>query len=840
MGVKLEKGHNDLRTWCELNGRMDFLLEWHYEKNRSLKNRAGEDISTPDKICSGSGQLVWWKCEKGHEWQAAVTSRTGKAHSGCPYCANKKTLGGFNDLMTTNPELCTEWDYEKNSDLTPCDVTAGSGKKVWWKCNNGHEWEESVALRTGRNSKCPYCGNRRLLTGYNDLQTKYPDIAAQWHPTKNDGLTPDIVMCGVAKKVWWRCENGHEWQALVSSRTGKMRTGCPYCANKKAFRGFNDLMSTNPELCTEWNYEKNGDLIPCDVTAGSGKKVWWKCSKGHEWEDSVVRRSGRNSKCPYCGNKRLLTGYNDLQTKYPDIAAEWHPTKNGDLTPNKVLSGVAKRVWWRCKFGHEWETTINSRTTNKSGCPYCAGQKIMPGVNDLATLYPDVLKEWNYEKNIIAPNEIMAHTRKKVWWKCPSGHDYLMTTASKTRGRGCPTCAMATHTSFPEQAVFFYVKKAYPDTINAFREYVVELDVFIPSINTAIEYDGYRAHKHKYKKDLEKNKLCVKNGIRLIRLREDLLTDLDDGLSTVIPLKQSNIKALEEAIIKLFKILEVSVDVDLLRDEVSIKELYDNFKKERSIADVAPELIKEWHPTKNGKITPNNVYANSNHKYWWKCSNGHEWQTTALKRVSAHRGCPYCTNQRVLKGYNDLASQFPEVAKQWSPNNAVMPDEVIAKSAKEYLWIGDCGHEWKASITNRRKGCGCPYCANQKVLTGFNDLQTLNPELTQEWNYEKNGSLMPTDVVAGSTKKVWWRCMKCGSEWQSAPYSRSRLCCRSCNQKDAGLKRRKRIINIDTGEIYDSVSDVEMKTGISVQCIGLCCRGKLKTAGGYHWKYVEG
>ena len=262
-------------------------------------------------------------------------------------------------------------------------------------------------------------------------------------------------------------------------------------------------------------------------------------------------------------------------------------------------------------------------------------------------------------------------------------------------------------------------------------------------------------------------------------------------------------------------------------------------KKKRSLSDVAPELVKEWHPNLNGSITPDKVYANSNHKYWWKCSKGHEWQATTLKRVSAHRGCPYCKNQRALKGYNDLATKFPDIAKQWSPNNKVSPYEVIAKSAKAYLWIGDCGHEWEASITSRRKGCGCPFCANQKALSGFNDLQTLKPEIVKEWNYEKNSPLLPKDVVARSTKMVWWKCSKCGCEWQSPPLRKTQLYCKSCNQKEAGLRRRKRIINLDTGEIYDSATDVETKTGISIQCIGLCCRGKLKSAGGYHWQYLD-
>lgn len=752
-----------------------------------------------------------------------------------------KLRKGTISLAAYNPELVKEWDYEKNAPLTPDDVTRGSGLHVWWKCLKGHEWEATVSCRTGLNGRgCPCCSGRYSIEGVNDLATSNPDLCYEWDYEKNGDLRPTDVKSGSGQKVWWKCLRGHEWSAVIASRTGKNKSGCPYCSNRKALAGYNDLTTTNPELAKEWNYEKNKGINPTDFVAGSGEKVWWKGPCGHEWEMSIVNRTGeKKSGCPFCSSKRLLQGFNDLATRSPELAREWNYEKNNPLCPDDVMPNSGKKYWWKCPKGHEWDASPNSRVNSRSGCPICAHQKLLKGYNDLATLYPEVLSEWNYEKNTIEPDGVMAHTLKKVWWKCPSGHDYLMTTASKTRGSGCPVCAMATHTSFPEQAIFFYVRKAFPDAINAYRKYVVELDVFIPSINTAIEYDGYRAHKHKYRKDLEKNRMCADNDIKLIRLREDLLPDFNDGLSTVILLKQSNMRALEEALIKLFDILRVSVDIDLLRDEICIKELYDNFKKDRSLADVAPELVKEWHPTLNGDITPDKVFSKTSYKFWWKCSNGHEWQAAPLKRVNDRRGCPYCANQRVLKGYNDLASQFPEVAKQWSPNNRVLPDEVIARSNKKYLWIGECGHEWEAPIPNLRKGCGCPYCANQKVLTGFNDLQTLKPELVKEWDYEKNDPVLPTEVMAGSTKQRWWKCSKCGFSWKSTPGSRKGLGCRSCNQKEAGLKRRKKIINIDTGEIYNSVSEVEAKTGISVQCIGLCCRGKLKTAGGYHWKYVD-
>ena len=134
--------------------------------------------------------------------------------------------------------LLKQWHPTKNVSLTPRDVTSGSRQKVWWLCEKGHEWQAAVYTRTG-GSGCPYCAGKRAYPGENDLTSQYPDIAAQWHPTKNGSVTPDSVTTGTRRKVWWRCEKGHEWQAAVASRVNGM--GCPVYAGKVITLDENDL-----------------------------------------------------------------------------------------------------------------------------------------------------------------------------------------------------------------------------------------------------------------------------------------------------------------------------------------------------------------------------------------------------------------------------------------------------------------------------------------------------------------------------------------------------------------------------------------------------------------------
>ena len=218
-----------------------------------------------------------------------------------------------------------------------------------------------------------------MIPGENDLATVSPELAAQWHPTLNGELTPQMVTAGNGTKVWWRCEKGHEWQATVSSRTKKNGTGCPVCAGKKLLVGENDLQSQFPHIAAQLHPTKNGDLDPSQTLQGSHRKVWWQCELGHEYEALISDRTHRVYNCPYCSGRRVLACFNDLATKAPELAAEWHPTLNGELTPQMVTPGARQKVWWQCKCGHEWQATVNSRAgTQKSGCPAC-GRKTRNG-----------------------------------------------------------------------------------------------------------------------------------------------------------------------------------------------------------------------------------------------------------------------------------------------------------------------------------------------------------------------------------------------------------------------------------------------------------------------------
>lgn len=266
--------------------------------------------------------------------------------------------------------LLTQWDNEKNEKLTPKEISYGSRTRVWWHCEKSHEWQAAVKdCATGKG--CPVCAGRKLLEGVNDLAATHPELAKQWNPEKNGSLLPENVFPGSRRKVWWRCEAGHEWEATVFSRACN-GSNCPFCTGKKIIAGVNDLASVFPNVAAQWHPTKNENTTLDSVSAFSNRRVWWICEKGHEYRSVIAHRTNMGSGCPYCAGRKILVGFNDLASQDPKVAAQWHPTLNGNLTPEMVTPGSAKRVWWICEEGHVWKAVIYSRAgKQKCGCPVC-------------------------------------------------------------------------------------------------------------------------------------------------------------------------------------------------------------------------------------------------------------------------------------------------------------------------------------------------------------------------------------------------------------------------------------------------------------------------------------
>ena len=230
---------------------------------------------------------------------------------------------------------------------------------------------------------------RRSLYEYCRLNQKQY-LLDEWDDGRNLPLTPQTITYGSKRAAWWRCANGHTWRAVLYTRTGGAR--CPYCTGRRVQPGFNDLASVHPELARQWDYAKNAPLVPADISAGSGRSVWWRCEKGHSWR-ALIRSRTAGCGCPVCAGRQLLPGENDLASVCPELAKQWDAARNGNQRPQDVLPGTEKKVWWICERGHHWRAAISMRTRSLSGCPVCAGRVIVPGENDMASQFPDLARE---------------------------------------------------------------------------------------------------------------------------------------------------------------------------------------------------------------------------------------------------------------------------------------------------------------------------------------------------------------------------------------------------------------------------------------------------------------
>ena len=543
-----------------------------------------------------------------------------------------------------------------------------------------------------------------------------------------------------------------------------------------------------PDLMIEWDWEKNNQIgkYPDSITYGHNKSVYWKCAKcGHGWEASPNNRTNGKTGCPCCAGKVVVAGINDLQTRYPEIAKKWHPTKN-KKKPCEVTAFSNSYAWWICDKDsrHVFRERIDHMTKGEVICSICSNQKIIIGVNDFQTTNPELMKEWDWAKNNdlgILPTKITRGYGKNVHWKCiECGHEWPAIVASRTgQHTGCPKCKKDLRISVPEKAIAYYLAKVFQVEENKQFAWLgqSEIDIYVDELKLGVEYDGKAWHKD-VKKDIKKDELCNDNGIFLIRVREKGCPHYESP-SLKIVRKSISLKELGKCIQEIFDYITekygitIVSGIDIDNDYIEILSKVSTSKKEKSIATT--ELLQYWDFKKNGNISPETISLFSHKEVYWKCK--------------------------------------------------------------------DCGNEWKdkVSVMSKKKKPYCEYCSNRKLLTGFNDLETLNPELAKEWDYCKN-TKKPSEVKYNdSIEKYMWICSKCGRSYPSSVYDRNtrNRGCPDCGREKTIVSHYKKVINKTTNEIYISVKEASERTGVNPSSISNCCRGKRKTAGGFVWKFVK-
>jgi hypothetical protein len=631
--------------------------EWHPTKNKPLK---------PTDVHFGSKKRVWWKCDVGedHEWGVSIGDRT-RYKTGCPFCDGKR-VSETNSLASLDPDIATQWHPTKNEPKKPTDIPSGSSRKVWWLCENGHEWKAQIASRTGPQKRgCPDCHNVRkgalsraasVRKGGN-IVTTHPEIARQWDDEKNAALSPSDFPPGSNQKVWWKCDKGHSWPAIIVDRTGK-GSGCPkcnpkvskiqiqiYCELKTIFSGVTlaqkvashecDILLAKHHIAVEydgaWYHEnrKHQDSKKNKALAKKGVKVIRiretplpRLGKGDLLIDAsdsplaivqallrILANTNNLSKVETSRIRKYLKRTNlageieyrqlistlpgplpgtSLEELHPQLVLEWDKDRNDPLTPRLFTPGSGQAIWWSCKKGHSWETTITNRTQGH-GCRTCSYEAIglsksraaVVKQGSLSQNHPQIAKQWHPTKNEpLKASEVSSGSGRKAWWHCSKGHGWQASINDRTRkNTACPECVGR-----------------------------------------------------------------------------------------------------------------------ILNEENNLQVLY-------------PHITVEWYSKKNKPLTPDQVHPGSHQKVWWQCAQGHSWLAQIKSRAKQNRGCPECAGRTVGKD-NNLKVLFPDIAKQWHPrkNEPLKATDVTPGSGKKVWWICKRGHEWETTVNYRKRYPVCPQC----------------------------------------------------------------------------------------------------------------------------------
>ena len=686
-------------------------LEWHSDAN---------DTQLGD-FAPGSQEKTWWLCPLGHEYSRSIRSRF--AGGDCSYCANDRVLAGFNDLESNFPKIASEW--ADSNDVAPSEVLSTSKKRYDWKCNLGHTWSDSVATRTVFDRNCQFCEDKKVWSGFNDLETVWPESVDFWS-TKNAQSVSEVLW-NERDFAHWECPLGHTWKSRIYLVLRDK--SCPFCQDREPWPGFNTLEDTFPKLIPEFVSSEKGETDPSKILGRSSRvPMVWKCPEGHLEKRSPAAFRARFG-CSFCRRK-------DPSAEWPTIKDDsrlfesWDQQANPGKDPSKIAATATDNFGWRCKLEHTWKASAYARFKYLNECPYCEGKKIWAGFNDLKTLFPSVAKEWS-DENTISPNLVSPGNNGPFKWVCSHGHWWEASPSNRTRGRNggtnCPVCTnrrvqsgfndlATTHPMLAQQWDFERNEGLTPEQVLFKRKDSCWWKCALGHFWSCPPRSRYRG-----------NKLmgCPYCG------RQKLLKGFND------------------------------------------------LKSRR------PDLMTWWNFNKND-VAPEDVLTSKDDLFWWTCPEGHDFESGIIARSQSKNNCPDCAPPVSITTAQLIELNLPKLSSEWDlGRNGKSLDEALASSKTEkFDWIcSENGHPFRQRLTKRIAGQNCPYCSGKAVLLGYNDLVTRRPDIAASWDYEKNGDALPQHFTQNSGKRFWWACDKGHQSWKTSIAHRSnRRSCPGCKK----------------------------------------------------------
>ncbi|WP_319432967.1 zinc-ribbon domain-containing protein [Mycobacterium sp. RTGN5] len=671
---------------------------------------------------------------------------------------------GAGSVADLYPEVAAEWDSELNAPLTPKMTTPGSKKKVGWICATcQYKWQARINSRTRGGCGCPACGRRAagkakgIPRRGESLAEKRPEVAAEWHPTLNGDLTPADVGYASNKKVWWLCRTcGKEWRIQVANR--RHGATCKKCASRALAipKPGNSLAERCPSAAAEWHPTLNANLTPADVAFSRKEKAWWLCAKcGNVWDASIGNRAA-GAGCPPCGRAaaaRALRGRKlprgskqpvarktktsnsvprsgrSFADRFPEIAVEWHPTLNDDVTPEMVTYSSNRRAWWLCRTcGHEWKAIIQSRGKG-AGCRECgrrragrANAKPKPG-GSFAEVFPALAAEWHTELNDpLKPEEVAARSRRTAWWQCPICENvWEAGIYSRASGHGCRACADR------QRAADFSAPSAGQSLADRDPEIAAQ---WHPIRNGALTASDVTANSGQ-------------TVWWLCERRHEWQAMINN---------RRKARGCPQCTLWGTSLEEIRLRHELLAAGVPIDPHHEVIHKVSGRVLQCDMLCSAW-----------NLVIEFDGNRFHKLPESAEKDARKTRMLIEERW----TVIRVREGLPSIGEH--DVVVPLFSNETVRAKAVLLKlqslgfKAAKYADYLNTDRPWGSDAA-------ATYIKRRRI---DESLATLHPELAAQWDPEKNGLLTPADVTPGSRQKAWWICPICEYSWAAAIYSRA-------------------------------------------------------------------
>jgi len=682
------------------------MAEWDWDKNKRLD---------PAALAPKSDNYAWWVClaDNTHSWKAKINNRANG--TGCPYCLNRK-VSTTNSLAAVYPTLASQFDLQRNFPLTPEQITSGSTKACWWKCevNPNHRWEASPYHRRGGENGCPFCSiagtSKPELRLFAELSSIFKNVE---HRRRFAGFELDLFIPELNVGIEYDGAFFHrERQEKDLSKSSALQAlGIPvFRVRERPLDKLSDLdiliapsalLYSDIVALLHLITKTSSNLLPDQVAAIQQ----YSQNQTFVAYDEYLRLISE-------GRQRLGTSLSDT---HHDLVEEWDHERNLPLIPQNFSAGSRESVYWICTKHphHKWQAPIANRALSGTGCPYCAQVKTAPE-NSFKHDFPAIALEWHPDRNKgLDIDTFSANSqREKVWWQCCKNpeHEWEATVKERCMGQGlgCPFCGnkrisptnnlAATHPLLAQQWHPIKNHGLSPEDVFAGGKRKVWWQCPV-----AVDHEWQAALYSRSGKDGQiKNGCPFCSGLRASSTHNLQLTN--------------------------------------------------------------PELVEEWAYTSNTSITPLLVTRTSDLAVSWVCATDsrHKWKAPIKARARGAR-CPFCTGKETLPGCS-LDKTHPELLVQWDRQANANPIESFSeKSAVDVWWICPVSddHRWKMSINKRALPNGriseCPFCKGKRVALS-NAIASTHPELAEQWHPRKNSPLTPEDVTRGSGKRVWWKC----------------------------------------------------------------------------------